>query len=179
LVGYKGIMLKISKKVDYGLMALMHLAQHPERPACSAREIAETYRIPTELMAKILQRLARKGLLTSLQGISGGYALAQPAGAISAAAVIEAIEGRLSMTSCVSGDNICVQFERCNVKSPLQRLHEGVIEMLGQLTIEQMAQQWPIRFRLPFSSDRSAFPGQEPLKTELTMVPALPVFQDV
>ena len=172
-------MLKISKRVDYGLMALMHLAQNPDRAACSAREISETYRIPAELMAKILQRLVKKGILISQHGISGGYTLASPASTISAASVIEAIEGPLSMTNCVSGESYCTQFDRCNVKTPLQRLHEGVIQMLGQLTIGQMVQQWPINLKLPFSTERPHSPGLSQPTRKLEPEPALPVLQDV
>ena len=171
-------MLKISKRVDYGLMALMHLAQNPDRAACSAREISETYRIPAELMAKILQKLVKKGVLVSQQGISGGYSLARSASAISAASVIEAIEGPLSMTNCVSGENYCTQFDRCNVKTPLQRLHDGVIQMLGQLTIEQMVLQWPINLRLPLSAEMPRNLGQRRTLPRVEPEPALPVLQN-
>ena len=140
-------MLKLSKKVDYGLMSLMHLAQRPERPSWSAREIAENYDIPLELLAKILQKLVQKGLLVSHAGTHGGYSLSRPAGRISAAEVIEAIEGPLSLTNCVSDDGLCGQFEKCNVKSPLQRLNEIVAQTFRDLTIEEMSQQQSVDFR--------------------------------
>ena len=69
-------MFRLSKKSDYGLIALKHLAQHNEE-SISAREIAAQYHIPAELLAKVLQRLVRKGLLVSQQGINGGYVLAK------------------------------------------------------------------------------------------------------
>jgi Rrf2 family protein len=134
-------MLKLSKKVDYGLMSLMHLAQRTERASWSAREIAENYDIPLELLAKILQKLVQKGLLVSHAGTHGGYSLSRPAGKISAAEVIEAIEGPLSLTNCVSDDGLCGQFEKCNVKSPLQRLNEIVAQTFRDLTIDEMSQQ--------------------------------------
>lgn len=134
-------MLKLSKKVDYGLMSLMHLAQRTERGAWSAREIAENYDIPLELLAKILQKLVQKGLLVSHAGTHGGYSLGRPASRISAAEVIEAIEGPLSLTSCISDDGLCGQFAKCNVKSPLQRLNEIVAQRFRDLTIEEMSQQ--------------------------------------
>jgi Rrf2 family protein len=134
-------MLRLSKKVDYGLMALMHLARHAERSSWSAREIAEKYDIPLELMAKILQKMVRQGLLVSHHGTNGGYTLARPADRISTAEVIEAIEGPLHLTSCVSDDGLCLQFDKCNVKSPIQRLNDSVIQMLSQITIAQMNQQ--------------------------------------
>ena len=134
-------MLKLSKKVDYGLMSLMHLAQRTERASWSAREIGENYDIPLELLAKILQKLVQKGLLVSQAGTHGGYSLGRPADRISAAEVIEAIEGPLSLTNCVSDDGLCSQFEKCNVKSPLQRLNEIVAQTFRNLTIEEMSQQ--------------------------------------
>jgi Rrf2 family protein len=137
-------MLRLSKKVDYGLMALMHLARHVDRSSWSAREIAEKYDIPLELMAKILQKLVRQGLLVSHHGTNGGYTLARPANRISAVEVIEAIEGPLHLTSCVSDDGLCLQFDKCNVKSPIQRLNDSVIQMLSQITIAQMNQQQPM-----------------------------------
>ncbi len=121
-------------------MALMHLAQHSERVSWSAREIGESYGIPLELLSKILQKLVQKGLLVSQAGTHGGYSLSRPAETITAAQVIEAIEGPFSLTNCVSDDRICGQFERCNVKSPLQRLNDLVVQCFRDLTIEQMVQ---------------------------------------
>ena len=72
-------MLRLSKKADYALMAMKHLATRTDLASASAREIAEQYDIPVELMAKVLQRLARRGLLTSHQGTRGGYRLAHGA----------------------------------------------------------------------------------------------------
>ena len=73
-------MLRLSKKADYALMAMKHLALRGDRGSSSAREIAEQYDIPIELMAKVLQRLVRRGLLASQQGTRGGYQLARPPG---------------------------------------------------------------------------------------------------
>ena len=88
-------MLKLTKKADYGLMALKFLAEHPETPALSAKDIADAYGIPAQLLAKILQRLTKTGLLRSHAGMNGGYALARDARQISAFEVIHAIDGPL------------------------------------------------------------------------------------
>lgn len=146
-------MLKLSKKVDYGLMSLMHLAQRTERASWSAREIAENYDIPLELLAKILQRLVQKGLLVSHAGTHGGYSLSRPADRISAAELIEAIEGPLSLTNCVSDDGLCGQFEKCNLKSPLQRLNEIVAQTFRDLTIQEMSQQHSADLGSGFSTE--------------------------
>ena len=134
-------MLRLSKKVDYGLMALLHLARYDDASSWSAREMAETYDIPGGLLAKVLQRLAQEGFVASQHGKKGGYTLARPASQISVAEIVEAIDGTLSLTECLSVDGNCLQFETCNVKSPLQRLHDRVVRMLSTLTIAQMVEQ--------------------------------------
>ena len=76
-------MLRLSKKADYALIAMKHLAQKHRADATCAREIAEQYDIPLELMAKVLQRLVRSRLLVSTQGTRGGYMLGRPANTVS------------------------------------------------------------------------------------------------
>ena len=93
-------MLKLTKKADYGLIAMRHLAQHADVGACSAKDLAEVYGMPQEALAKILQRLTRAGLLESQFGINGGYTLARDPRTITAFEVIRAIDGPLFMTSC-------------------------------------------------------------------------------
>src|SRR6186997_577859 len=112
-------MLRLSKKADYALIAMKHLAVRGDRGsqgASSAREIAEQYDIPIELLAKVLQRLVRRGLLESHQGTRGGYQLARAASQISVADVIQAIDGPVTVTACSSDDQRCEQFSRCNVR---------------------------------------------------------------
>lgn len=132
------------------MMALMHLAQNPDRISWSAREIAERYGIPLELMAKILQKLVQRGFLVSHHGTNGGYSLARSADVITAAEVIAAIEGPLSLTSCISDDGFCVQFEKCNIKSPLQRLNDSVVQLLSRITIAEMNLQHQMDLRPEF-----------------------------
>ena len=91
-------MLRLSKKAEYALMALKDLALRPAAEAASAREIAERYGIPVELMAKVLQRLVRQDLLASHHGTRGGYHLARSPERISVADIIEAIDGPVMVT---------------------------------------------------------------------------------
>src|SRR5258706_16336971 len=91
-------MLRLSKKADYALMAMKHLAQKRDVSSTSAREIAEQYDIPIELMAKVLQRLVRLRLLAPTQGTRGGYMLGRPANKINVAEVIEGIDGPVTVT---------------------------------------------------------------------------------
>ncbi len=132
-------MLRLSKKADYALIAMKHLATREGRSSSSAREIAEEYNIPVELMAKVLQRLARRGLLVSQQGTRGGYHLAKAADLISVADVIQAIDGPLTVTACSHQDDRCGQFAKCNVRDPLWRIRERIIAALATCSVSEMA----------------------------------------
>ena len=112
-------MFKLSKKADYGLIAVKHLAMHRNAHACSANEISEEYGISTTLMAKVLQKLAREGLVAAKHGSSGGYQLAKDPGQISALDVISAIDGPVLITSCVTSHGNCDATDRCSVREPL------------------------------------------------------------
>jgi len=131
-------MLRLSKKADYALMAVKHLAQNAGTGSLSAREIAEEYSIPAELMAKVLQRLVRRGLLVSQQGTRGGYQLARAANSISVADVIQAIDGPLSVTACSVHAGRCGQFAKCNVRDPLWRIRERIVEALTTCSVSEM-----------------------------------------
>jgi FeS assembly SUF system regulator len=136
-------MLRLSKKADYALMAMKHLAVRTDAGSASAREIAEQYDIPIELMAKVLQQLARRGLVTSHQGTRGGYQLARPTSAISVADIIQAIDGPLTMTSCSSDDEQCEQFLKCNVRDPLWRIKDRIISALTTCSLAEIAADVP------------------------------------
>ena len=136
-------MLRLSKKADYALIAMKHLAVRGDRGSSSAREIAGLYDIPIELMAKVLQRLVRRGLLLSQQGTRGGYQLARTPVQISVADVIQAIEGPVTVTACSTDDGQCEQFSKCNVRDPLHRVRERILSALGECTIAELAADIP------------------------------------
>jgi Rrf2 family protein len=138
-------MLRLSKKADYALMSMKHLALLGDRGSSSAREIASQYDIPIELLAKVLQRLVRGGLLASQQGTRGGYQLARFPAQISVADVIQAIDGPVTVTACSSADEAggCEQFAKCNVRDPLWRVRERILAALGECTIAELAADPP------------------------------------
>ena len=132
-------MLRLSKKADYALIAMKHLALRGDRGSSSAREIAEQYDIPIELMAKVLQRLVRRGLLASHQGTRGGYQLARVPALISVADVIQAIDGPVTVTACLTDEGACDQFSKCSVRDPLRRVRERIVAALDECTIAELA----------------------------------------
>ena len=91
-------MLKLTKKADYGLISLRHLATG--RSSASAKEMSEAYRIPLPLLSKVLQKLVKAGLLLSEQGTNGGYRLAKDPHDISALDVIRTLDGPIILTQC-------------------------------------------------------------------------------
>src|SRR5258708_8111694 len=97
-LGAGSSMFKLSKKADYGLIAVKHLAMHRNQHACSANEIADEYGISSTLMAKVLQKLARQNLVAAKHGSSGGYQLSKAPDQISALEVITAIDGPVLIT---------------------------------------------------------------------------------
>jgi Rrf2 family protein len=132
-------MLRLSKKADYALIAMKHLAQKHRATSTSAREIAEQYDIPIELMAKVLQRLVRNRLLVSTQGTRGGYTLGRSSGSISVADVIEAIDGPFTITACSTEKHDCEQYSKCSVRDPLWQIRERIAAALGTVTLADIA----------------------------------------
>jgi len=122
---------------------MKHLALRPDQPALSAREIAEQYDIPVELMAKVLQRLARRGLLTSHQGTRGGYRLAKAPSAISVADIIQAIDGPLTVTACSTSDENCGQYAKCSVRDPLWRIKDRILAALAMCSLQEVSAESP------------------------------------
>src|SRR3974390_470555 len=133
-------MLKLTKKADYGLIAIRHLAQHADLGACSAKDLADMYSIPQEALEKILQRLTKAKLLTSQYGTNGGYTLARDPRKITAYEVIRAIEGPLFITSCSGATTDCDQSDRCTVREPLRQVSRTIEQTLNRVKIWDMAE---------------------------------------
>jgi len=132
-------MLRLSKKADYALMAVRHLALKAGPPSTSAREIAEQYDIPIELMAKVLQRLVRAGVLISTQGTRGGYTLGRPSSLISVADVIQAVDGPVTVTACSPDDHACEQYGTCSIRDPLWKIKSRILETLSTVSVAELA----------------------------------------
>ena len=140
-------MLKFSKKADYALLALQYMAVvqsgvDADPRVVNTKEIAEEHHIPLELLAKVLQTLARHQLIESHHnGPKGGYVLAHAPGDITIAQVLEAIEGPLGLTDCSheKGDHSqCEQMSRCNIRTPLLKIQDSIFQLLNGMSIEDM-----------------------------------------
>jgi Rrf2 family protein len=134
-------MLRFTKRADYGLMAIHYIAIHDELGAVSAKRIAEEFAIPQELLAKILQRLAKQGLIVSSNGPKGGYALTRRPAEITIGAVIRALEGPINIVSCLEEDSDCPQMERCSLRRPVKKIQAAITRMLDTMSLAELTSE--------------------------------------
>jgi FeS assembly SUF system regulator len=137
-------MLKLSKKSDYGLIALKYLAMQDRADSSSASDIAGMYGMSVPLMAKVLQKLAKHGLVTARHGSTGGYALARHPSQITALDAIRAIDGPLFITSCVTSHGECDLSTTCSIRQPLRRVNDSILDVLAKVTISKMSDDAPL-----------------------------------
>jgi Rrf2 family protein len=130
-------MLRFTKRADYGLMAIHYIAVNDGFGAVSAKRIAEEFAIPPELMAKILQRLAKQRLVVSTNGPKGGYVLARRPTEITVGQVIRALEGPINIVSCLE-DSECPQMEKCNLRRPVQKIQAAISQVLDTMSLAEL-----------------------------------------
>ena len=143
-------MLRISKLSDYGTVVLAHLAGDPAA-VCSAADVAAATGIGVPTVSKLLKSLARAGLVTSTRGANGGYKLARAPHDISAADVIDALEGPVSITECSASDSSCDYESVCNVGSSWQRINVAIRRALEDVSLIDL-----LRAKSPVPSFRFA-----------------------
>lgn len=134
-------MLKLSKKVEYALIAMMHMDAKRNGDLTTAREISEDYHIPGELLGKVLQSLAKVPLIQSVQGSKGGYRLMRELEKITLGEVVQAVEGPVQIAACQGDPSCCEQFPNCNIRKPVIQVQQ---QLLGYM------------FGLPLSTFRSS-----------------------
>jgi len=127
-------MLKLNKKVEYALMALLYMDR--QKDLVAAREVSEACRAPADLLGKVLQALAKGGLIHSVQGAHGGYRLARPAREITLGEVIEAVEGPVHLVSCQKHPEDCGQFETCRIRRPVAQVQQQLQDYMHGLSLD-------------------------------------------
>ena len=131
-------MLRFTKRADYGLRAIHYIAIHEDTGSVSAKRIAEEFTIPPELLAKILQRLARERLIVSQNGPRGGYVLARRTVEITVGQVVRAREGPINIVECLDEDSDCPQMARCNLRRPVQKIQVAISQLLDTMTLAEL-----------------------------------------
>jgi FeS assembly SUF system regulator len=141
-------MLRISRLTDYATVILAALAEQPDRVQ-TATALAEQTRIAAPTVSKLLKQLQRAGFITSTRGLHGGYQLARPASQISAAAILDALEGPMALTDCAAGQGNCEIEETCRVGRVWQRLNLAIRRSLYEVSLAQLAGIDSTQARLP------------------------------
>jgi Rrf2 family protein len=143
-------MLRLSKRVEYALLAVQCMAADPH-VLVSAKDVADRFGISFTLVAKVLQQLAVAGYVRSIRGVNGGYSLAVPAERVSIADVIEAIEGKPSaIVDCHdSDDNDCIAASCCTIRQPLGILQERIAATFASMTIAELVRPVGVTLTLP------------------------------
>ena len=134
-------MLKIAKSVEYALFALKHINDRKDLNCVSTKVISETLDIPYELLAKIMQKLVKDGIIVSQQGTKGGYTLALSPDKISLSRIANAVEQRVQFTECMVENptlNDCKRFENCCLRNPMMEIQNKINNLFDNLTLNEI-----------------------------------------
>ncbi|MDJ0939963.1 MAG: SUF system Fe-S cluster assembly regulator [Woeseiaceae bacterium] len=144
-------MLRISKLTDYGTVVLAHLATGSHREVVSAADVASATGIAPPTVSKLLKLLGRAGLVTSTRGANGGYRLAREPEMITAANIIDALEGPVSITECSAADSHCDFEDVCNVGSAWQRINVAIRRALDDVSLVDLLHSTTQRAQFKFA----------------------------
>ena len=131
--------LQISRKIEYGLRAMLCLAAMPVGEAVPFREVARRMEVPEDFLAKIFKTLVEKGLAASTRGARGGYCLARPAAEISFLDVIEAVEGPVTVNHCTDPHNHCGFSPSCSMLAVWRLGQERMLEVYREAKLDRLA----------------------------------------
>ncbi|MCB9857454.1 MAG: Rrf2 family transcriptional regulator [Phycisphaerales bacterium] len=136
-------MLSLTRKTDYALIALCHLAGQPNR-VCTAREIAEQHSLPQSLLMNVLKSLSQSDLVDSTRGAKGGYRLGKGPTEITLSAIISAVEGPVKFVQCAShqegDDPACDIMESCPIRGPVQVIQHRLEAFLAGIVLADLAE---------------------------------------
>jgi FeS assembly SUF system regulator len=158
-------MLRISRLTDYATVLLAALADPPQRVQTAAA-LAEQTHVAAPTVSKLLKQLQRAGLVVSTRGLRGGYQLARPAAQISAAAILDALEGPVALTDCAAGVGHCEIEDSCRVGRVWQRLNLAMRRALYDVSLAQLAGLDAVPARLPtLEREMKAATSRPPART--------------
>jgi len=132
-------MLKFSKKLEYALISIFEMSDRNSNDPVTTKTIAEHYDIPVEILGKVLQTLSKNRLITSIQGVKGGYTLNQSLDKLKVLQVVEAIEGPISLTACGSENTCsCDQIIKCNIRTPMEMIQSELVQFFNGISLEEL-----------------------------------------
>lgn len=137
--------MRVSTRGDYGLRAMLELAQRYGEGLVPSREIAERQGIPESYLDQLLTVLSKARLLRSARGPQGGHSLAQPPDKIRLSDVVIALEGSVAPVSCVADQGDCSQTSACVLREVWQKIEDVTLEVLASITLEDLVKRQQAR----------------------------------
>ena len=133
-------MLKLNRKIEYGLVALKHMYNKPREELTSVREICDVYNTPFDPLAHVMRILNSEGVLKSEQGAHGGYRLVSDLSKINLAEFMEMIEGQLSWTDCMrkEDEKKCGIKKNCNIVESMQSFNKRLISFFRSIYLSDL-----------------------------------------
>jgi Rrf2 family protein len=131
-------MFNVTRKVEYALIGISHIAAQPAGTIVTVREVAEHYNIPAKLLAKVFHELKSARLLRSHQGKNGGYSLAHLPSEVTLAQIVDVIEGQSKVVICFDSEGYqCPQHDHCNIVNPMEQLNHRLRKLLESVTLRE------------------------------------------
>ena len=134
-------MIKISKSVEYSILALQFIAENEELSNISSRKISSELNIPYDLLSKLLQKLVKQGIIKSQQGKYGGYNLLIPSNKLTVLTIIDALEENVQLTNCTINNasiDDCARLDNCIIRFPFLNLQNKINEMFQSITLNEL-----------------------------------------
>jgi len=133
--------MRLTKAVEYGIRALLYLVQQPPDKACLISEISRAQGIPEKFLAKIMQSLAREGIVKSYRGVKGGFSLARAPEDVTLKDAVECLDGPLVLFECLSATNQCKRSRACNVRTVWMEAQEKLLETFEKATLKTLSEK--------------------------------------
>ncbi|MCB0731715.1 MAG: Rrf2 family transcriptional regulator [Ignavibacteriae bacterium] len=134
-------MIKISKSVEYSILALKYIADNENFASLSSRKISDDLNIPYDLLSKLLQKLVRKGIVQSQQGKYGGYNLLVDSNKLSLLNIIDALDENIQLANCTfdgANNEDCARINNCYIRSPFLNLQNKINKMFNEITLNEL-----------------------------------------
>lgn len=130
-------MVRLSKRVEYALIALRCFEAAGDE-IVTARTISQRYKIPYDLLAKILQKLKRENILNSQHGVNGGYRLIKDLSKISLSKLIDIVDRKISVADCIESNEKCYIIDYCSIKSPMNKIQSELQDFLDSKMVSEL-----------------------------------------
>lgn len=134
-------MIKISKSIEYSILALQFISDNELLTAVSSRKISSELKIPYELLSKLLQKMVKQGIIKSQQGKYGGYKMLIPPSKLTILNIMNAVEENIQLTNCTvenANEDDCTRINNCNIRSPFLNLQNKINNIFETVTLKEL-----------------------------------------